>query len=94
MENARERKFSRTVLLNYLGENCGEIYKPQSLEELNIKIDNYMKEKEQLEKELREIEKREQNDPQLKIEKKKEIEGVKKNIHQTIVDFLQEKNIK
>jgi len=91
IENVKERKISRTALLNYLEENCCEIYKPHSLEELNAKIGNYMKEKEKLEREIRKIK---DNNQELKAEKERTIEKIKKNTRQIIIDILQEKEVK
>jgi hypothetical protein len=100
MENVKEREFSRTVLLEHLEKNCREIYKPQNLEELNSRISNYMKEKQELKQQIDELESENKlkGKEGLKTKEIKLIETAKDNIQEkirkSVIEFLQEKNVK
>jgi len=54
--NQKKRERSRTVLLAHLVK-CEDIYKPENLDTLNERIDNYMTENEKLEREIEETRK-------------------------------------
>ena len=98
MENAKEREFSRSILLEHLEKNRCEIYKPQNLAEFNSRISDYMKERKELEKQLTELESGDKGQTESESERieliKSDKNNIQKKIHQSVIEFLQEKNVK
>ena len=98
MENAKEREFSRNILLEHLEKNRCEIYKPQNLAEFNSRISDYMKERKELEKQLTELESGDKGQTESESERieliKSDKNNIQKKIRQSVIEFLQEKNVK
>ncbi|CAJ0866271.1 13983_t:CDS:10, partial [Entrophospora sp. SA101] len=60
--NKEERLASREILIKYLEENCQSTYRPENLDKINKKIDDYLiKEDENLRKELKTLKKKVNN---------------------------------